>query len=695
MGTRGETLTNQPAVGAHQRHLVGGSLRGPLACADCHTVPTDFAHASQPLDLTWGSLARTGGAVPTWNGTSFTCANYCHGSNMTGGTLTAPAWNKVDGTQAACGTCHGLPPAAPHPRVSGGVAACAGCHSSTVNADGTINLAGGLHIDGRVQLSGGSGSCTGCHGDATRSPASIAAAPPSDTSGNVATTAPGVGAHQKHLVGGSIRAALECTECHTVPSDLAHASQPLDLTWGTLAKANGAAPSWNATALTCANFCHGSTMPGGTLTAPVWNKVDGSQAACGTCHGLPPPSPHPAVASITGCVGCHASTVSADGTIDVAGGMHVNGVVNFGGSGGSLACDACHGFPPATGAHLTHMGWTAGAGSGAYGDTRILEDFVPLGAPPASFYAFGCGNCHPLDASRHMDGTLEVELSGAGAPVASLKARNPSSATYTSGTATCSNVYCHSSGQQDDVGLGTPVFVSTPSWRSGQKLTCAGCHGNPPAYRSGSAGSPVANSHVDLVSDVAVMGHFGGLPGPYLSWKHGRSAQGQDAAPITCQTCHFATVDPANVGPSGFYYLDTTGSYSVAGVTYSRTCVECHSPGSPDAPVGTGRVLPLRHVNGRRDVVFDPRDSMPSGLRWPFAAASWPTRPYWSWPGNPGTPVPGSGMDGQTFSLTLAGATYDPATKTCSSVGCHLQQTSVVWGTTYVVNGACRACHGY
>jgi hypothetical protein len=150
MGTRGETLTTQAAVGAHQRHLSGGSIRAPLPCSSCHTVPVDVAHATQPLDLTWDSLARANGASATWNPTGLTCSNYCHGATLHGGTNTTPIWNVVDNSQAACGTCHGLPPPPPHFVVPQGVKGCWVCHP--MNSDGTIDVSLGTHINGRVEV---------------------------------------------------------------------------------------------------------------------------------------------------------------------------------------------------------------------------------------------------------------------------------------------------------------------------------------------------------------------------------------------------------------------------------------------------------------------------------------------------------------------------------------------------------------
>jgi predicted CxxxxCH...CXXCH cytochrome family protein len=44
--------------------------------------------------------------------------------------------------------------------------------------------------------------------------------------------------------------------------------------------------------------------------------------------------------------------------------------------------------------------------------------------------------------------------------------------------------------------------------------------------------------------------------------------------------------------------------------------------------------------------------------------------------------------------MHLANASYDPATKTCTNVACHLYQTTVVWGTPHAGFSACAACHG-
>ena len=307
-GSKGETAVSSRAVGAHALHLKAGNS---FACTECHVVPTSTAHANGTAEVAFGTLAGTGAASPAWNGT--TCSNvYCHGSFTGGNTAYAPTWTSP--VAASCGTCHGVPPAAPHTQNTD----CSTCHtgytSTTVNAS--------LHVNGVVNVS--VTGCTGCHGDATRVATALnpelPAAPPKDTTGNSATTSAGVGAHQAHLTAGSLRNAMACTECHAAPGQGTHPSGTVDLAWGSLARSGGATPSFNATSLTCANYCHGATLGGGSHPTPVWTG-GAVEVTCGSCHGNPPPSPHPVVAATASCGDCHPGSTRV--SVDPA--THVNG----------------------------------------------------------------------------------------------------------------------------------------------------------------------------------------------------------------------------------------------------------------------------------------------------------------------------------------------------------------------------------
>jgi predicted CxxxxCH...CXXCH cytochrome family protein len=579
----GATATTDRAVGAHQSHVRAGPMRGALACEECHPARPSISapgHLDGKVDVAFGALASLG-TVPAWSGA--TCAVYCHGATLAGGSVAAPTWTRVDGTQAACGACHGLPPptlskGGAHPAVAGGITACAGCHPQTVKADGTIDVAAGKHIDGAVQGPSGGGTCTSCHGDASRQPSSIAPAPPRDTAGNTATTARGVGAHQSHLAAGPLAGAIACSECHVYPPVGTHPSGAVDLAFGPLAS-TGTTAAWNGA--TCAVYCHGATLAGGSVAAPTWTRVDGTQAACGACHGLPPPTvsgggAHPAVAGgVTACAGCHPQTVKADGTIDVAGGKHVDGTVEVQGAhpagwsdptqhghaaNADLAtCKGCHGASLTGGTvgvscDSCHTGGTAAwrttctfchgdpARATAVPENRFAPPLGTQGETLPSQPAVGahqrhlggsansapvaCTECHAVGAIAditHVDGVVGF----AWGPLATHGGAAPA---YNG--ASCSASYCHGS---------FPGGASaSPAW-IGSAMTCTSCHGNAPA-----TGQHQRSPHVSA----------------------------------GCAACHgtgySSTTARAADHPNGVKNVGGAGSQLSSWNPATRTCVGCH-----------------------------------------------------------------------------------------------------------------------
>ncbi len=410
---KGDNLTGAPPrttwgrsadpvrVGAHTTHVSGGDLAPAFDCGVCHVKPDDAlspGHVDGPTaTVTFGGLATTGTAVPpAWDRSSATCANtYCHGGTLSGGTNTRPVWTRVGTGEASCGSCHGVPPPAPHPANPN----CAACHAGYTQT--SVNLQ--THLNGKPDVSG-SLSCTSCHGDASRTVAP--AAPPFGTRGETATTQRAVGAHQAHLGGTSLAAPVACTECHAVPTSSSHANGVVDLRFGALAtRAGKVSATFSGT--TCSNYCHGASLAGGSNTTPLWTGGD-SQATCGTCHGLPPPSPHPAVAGgIPGCATCHDETVSASGTLipPATGGKHLNGSVEGG-------CEGCHTLP--ANGNYWHSGNHGGISS--YNTCQLChEDAVGLTSPGgvvtdvALSTATSCGpqRDQPCAAS-HNDGVVTV-----------------------------------------------------------------------------------------------------------------------------------------------------------------------------------------------------------------------------------------------------------------------------------------------
>ncbi|MDF1561932.1 MAG: hypothetical protein P1V51_02740 [Deltaproteobacteria bacterium] len=447
----GSALNAAPDLGAHQSHLAASPWHRQGQCPDCHVVPaalSDPGHADTlpPAELTWGALPGADGATPTHS--AGTCTNYCHGQTLLpGGSLTTPRWSTVDGSQAACGTCHGLPPTGGvHPAVASDD--CSGCHPFT----GTIPDDPARHVDGVVDLAF---SCTACHGSAA------SAAPPADTLGNLLPGATGVGAHQSHLAGDSTwHRAVVCADCHLVPStptEAGHDDTPLpaELTWGAVATADGAAAQWSGG--TCQTYCHGQTLlPGGSLTTPTWTTVDGSQAACGTCHGLPPAFPHVRRAD---CESCHPD--AAPGLTFSAPAQHIDGVVQR----VPLQCNTCHGSPSNIAPPMDTSGnaLTTATGVGAH---------QRHGAPTNWRANIPCDACHVLPTAEgdpgHMDTDLPAELTWG--PLA-----NADGAVPAWDGATCSN-YCHG---QTLIPGGT---VPTPIWTQvdGSQDVCGACHAVPP-----------------------------------------------------------------------------------------------------------------------------------------------------------------------------------------------------------------------
>lgn len=466
---RGNAGTGSRGVGAHAAHLRASDWRAPIACQECHRSPAavgDPSHldGDDRAEVIFGAIATSGGQVPAWNG--LTCAEtWCHGGGLRGGTLAAPAWTRVDGSQAACGTCHGLPPAAPHPAVAAG-GDCGPCHPFTGRRPNTP----ARHADGVLDVSV---DCTSCHGGAD------GPAPPRDNAGNVATAARGVGAHQAHLRASATHGAVACTECHVVPAVLAAPGHMdgdgrAEVRFGPLAAAGGTRPAWDGTRCN-QSWCHGASLDGGTNKRPQWTRVDGTQGACGTCHGVPPPPPHVAVAAGGACGPCHPFT----GRLPDFPRRHGDGVLDAAG-----ACNACHGGPdsPAPPVDLSGNASTAQRGVGAHGPhLRASNWHSPI----------PCNECHAVpatvDAPGHLGPDRRAEITfGA-------LARAIDSQPAWDGTR-CNQTYCHGS----VLSGGT---ATSPVWTrvDGTQGACGSCHGLPPQGWHHEAGFGCHECHTDVV----------------------------------------------------------------------------------------------------------------------------------------------------------------------------------------------------
>jgi len=367
----GDSDTTLASVGAHTSHVQAATLAAPFGCAECHEAvprPATPLHMNGEVDLPFGALSRTGGASPSFDpGTSSCSTTYCHGATLQGGTHTTPVWTRVGQGEAACGTCHGLPPAQlpgpNHPTYAVAEARCAGCHYGTADVDAAGNnvilAGGGLHVDGTVEydfaghpagwyVPGSGGAHTGpgknpatggcaaaaCHGVDLRGGRSgvscdrchtggtawrtnctfchggqnnATGAPPFDTHGQALTSSVTVGAHTSHVQAShTLSLPIDCGACHVKPAsvgDPGHIDGP------------------TATVVL-------STAGTRTGTTPTWDRTAASCAAS-YCHG------------------------------NFAGGLGANapGWTTF--SPPQAACGSCHVIPSATGTqtgrHQLHL----------------------------------------------------------------------------------------------------------------------------------------------------------------------------------------------------------------------------------------------------------------------------------------------------------------------------------------------------
>ena len=167
--------------------------------------------------------------------------------------------------------------------------------------------------------------CTSCHGTAGGN-----AAPPQALGSIDDPSYPWTGTHQAHLLSPRLGRPVACGQCHAIPATIdapGHIDDPwpAEVTWGALATEKDRQPTWERETRTCSDtYCHGGVAGGSTL-APQWDDLSGARSACNTCHGMPPPPPHPGA---TGCEDCHGAVAGPAGTFADPS-LHLDGTVQF------------------------------------------------------------------------------------------------------------------------------------------------------------------------------------------------------------------------------------------------------------------------------------------------------------------------------------------------------------------------------
>jgi len=214
---------------------------------------------------------------------------------------------------------------------------CSSCHGDDYS--GSIS---GFSCKTCHSQENGPEACNTCHGDFSDPNKS---APPQDLSDENTISSRGVGAHSQHLYNVQNAKTVECENCHIVPENY---DSPGHIDDGKAEVLSNSFISYDNSTATCSNtYCHGSfefsnkTRWANVYTADKitgnartvqWNKVDGSEKSCGTCHGLPPAG-HKDFSSDFGqptlntCGVCHLQVMDTNGNI-INKEKHINGKVN-------------------------------------------------------------------------------------------------------------------------------------------------------------------------------------------------------------------------------------------------------------------------------------------------------------------------------------------------------------------------------
>jgi hypothetical protein len=230
--------------------------------------------------------------------------------------------------------------------MTAGYESCITCHGSDYRGGSSGTSCYTCHSE-----TAGMEACNLCHGNRNAPVLALTSwAPPQDLSQDTVTTAIGVGAHQIHLSADTWSTAYtrDCDLCHPAMTgfdDPGHIDKQegINVQFGGMASwQDKLLPRWDQATASCSNtYCHGnfifrksaSAIPDfyetesmlGNNQEMVWTQVGSGQAACGTCHLLPPMGHIDVEVS---CNNCHGAVVDADNHI-IDKSKHINGSIDL------------------------------------------------------------------------------------------------------------------------------------------------------------------------------------------------------------------------------------------------------------------------------------------------------------------------------------------------------------------------------
>jgi predicted CxxxxCH...CXXCH cytochrome family protein len=444
------------------------------------------------------------------------------------------------------------------------------------------------------------------------------------------------GSHAKHSGAAANQYAYACTHCHPSGSYTnSHQTGYKNITGSSLSgtsynqgKKIELSFQNNPTMGTCsASYCHG------TAASDAWGTP--GPLACNKCHAANNSLPgahgiHYASTSLPksfstysgnvstastykfGCGSCHSAakgaqhangTANANGAAQVfygftsatmKGGTYAYGTLQgndngFKWSNGSANCNTtyCHSNGQnANGLAIVAWSTTASTGtcvqchdtkksSGASGLTALHDKHMnpSQNTVLGTGNGFNCADCHAKTITNTNNLTLADKTKHINKFKEFSSPKGGGSAKYNVSTKQCTNIYCHSNGNPNNL-----VYVNPTAWNVGTPMGCNGCHGTSnsygyPDYANGGAGTNTANLHA---------GHMAGM-----------------TSTTACADCHRKTPDGTVSGQFRAYsslhmsgspnvYFNTAKNYigsaaQAYGTAGAGKCskIVCHGAGTP------------------------------------------------------------------------------------------------------------------
>ncbi|MDA8241067.1 MAG: CxxxxCH/CxxCH domain-containing protein [Nitrospiraceae bacterium] len=269
-----------------------------------------------------------------------------------------------------------------------------------------------------------------------------------------------------------------CDGCHGNPPTVSSQTPPNGLVWVTLQGGSG-------------------TGTGSTTAGAHGTHVNSKSISCDACHlnSVGTGATHNAGSVTLGFKGFGGS--SGGGAYNGQSGVTYNATVTTpatsASSGGLKQCSNvyCHGATMATNNGTNRAPTWDNAATGACGTCHGADSANPpqLGShdrhtSASTGYSFTCTLCHNNAAGTHVNGKVEWAFNTADTRTNGGKynsaASGSTNAPAPSGTyQSCSNLYCHSSGEA------APSTYATPAWGNASTGACGTCHGTvaaaPPA----------------------------------------------------------------------------------------------------------------------------------------------------------------------------------------------------------------------